>query len=453
MSVPPPSAGREPVGHRTVLAIALPIVLSNVSEPLISVVDTAIIGRLDAPHLIGAIALAGIVFAFIYWMFGFLRMGTTGLTAQAFGAGDGREVLAVLLRVIVIALTGGALLIVLQWPISLISFSLTEGSALVEGAAADYFAWRIWGAPAALLNFAILGWFIGLGKARIAFILQLTLNLTNIALDALFVLVFDMSVLGVALGTVIAELVAALAGAMFVLRELKGMPALPPLREVLALAAMKRMFGVNRDLMIRSVFLISAFAVFTSQGAKAGDVTLAANAVLFNFFLVIAYFLDGFAFAAEALAGRSIGARDRDAFGRAVFLSTYWAVWLSLIAGAIFWLAGTTMIDIMSVNEEVRASARSYLIWAALTPLTGIACFQLDGIFTGALRTGDMRNMMVLSFAAYIGLWALLTPLYGNHGLWLALNGFFVIRGLTLGARYPALVRASFGPKTGAAAG
>lgn len=444
MSTAPRTAGPEQVTHRTVLAIALPIVLSNVSEPLISVVDTAIIGRLDAPHLIGAIALAGIVFAFIYWMFSFLRMGTTGLTAQAFGAGDRKEVLAVLARTCLIAIAGGMVLIMLQKPVHLLAFGLTEGSAAVEGAATDYFALRIWGAPAALLNFAFLGWFIGLGKARIAFVLQFALNLVNIALDALFVLHFDMGVTGVALGTVIAEFIAAGAGIAFALREINGRRELPALAEIVSGRAMRHMFGVNRDLMVRSVFLMTAFAFFTAQGAKAGDVMLAANAVLVNFFLVITFFLDGFAYAAQALVGRSIGAKNQPAFSRAVFLSTSWAVWLSLIAAGLTWFAGQFVIDLMSVNAEVRASARTYLMWAALTPLTGIACYQLDGIFTGALRTWDMRNMMVISFAAYLGLWAWLTPIYGNHGLWMALNGFFVIRGLTLWARYPALVRANF---------
>lgn len=444
MNGAPPAAGREQVTHRTVLAIALPIVLSNVSEPLISVVDTAIIGRLDSPHLIGAIALAGIIFAFIYWMFGFLRMGTTGLTAQAFGALDRHEVVAVLLRTCLIAVAGGGALILLQKPLSLLAFGLTEGSAAVENAAAEYFALRIWGAPAALLNFAFLGWFIGLGKARIAFILQITLNLTNIVLDAVFVLHFDMGVLGVALGTVLAELLAVASGLFFVWRELKGQAELPTIKNILSGSALKRMLGVNRDLMIRSAFLMTAFAFFTAQGAKTGDVMLAANAVLINFFLIIAYFLDGFAFSAESLAGRTIGARDRHAFDRAVFLSSYWAVWISVIAGLFTYFAGQFLIDLMSVNTEVRNTARTYLIWAALTPLTGIACFQLDGIFTGALRTADMRNMMIVSFAAYIALWAALTPIYSNHGLWIALNAFFVIRGLTLGSRYPALIRASF---------
>jgi len=436
---------RGPVTHRSVLAIALPIVLSNVSEPLISVVDTAVIGQLGAAHLIGAIALGGIIFAYLFWMFGFLRMGTTGLTAQALGRGDAAELRAILGRALIIGLAAGAIYILLQTPISSLALGLTEGSAAAEGAAAKYFTIRIWSAPAALMNFALLGWFIGLGRARIAFALQLILNLTNIALDTLFVLHFDMSVEGVALGTLIAEYIALLAGLLFVWRALPGFGPAARAAHIFSPRALKVMAAVNTDLFIRSVLLMSAFAWFTAQGAKAGDVTLAANAVLINLFLVVAFFLDGFAFAAEALVGRSVGRRDKAAFDRSVYLSSFWAVSLSLIAALSVWLGGNLFIDLLSTNLDVRLEARSYLLWAALTPLTGVACFQLDGIFTGATRTGDMRNMMILSFAAYLALWALLAPLYGNHGLWIALNAFFIIRGITLALRYPALVRNVFG--------
>ncbi len=433
-----------PVTHRSVLAIALPIVLSNVSEPLISVVDTAVIGQLGEAYLIGAIALSGIIFAYLFWMFGFLRMGTTGLTAQALGREDTAELRAILWRAMLIGLAAGAFYILMQKPISSLALALTEGSVAAESAAARYFTIRIWSAPAALMNFALLGWFIGLGRARTAFALQLILNLTNIALDALFVLVFEMSVEGVALGTLIAEYTALLAGLVFVWRTLPDYGPAKAATRIFSPRALKVMMAVNTDLFIRSILLMSAFAWFTAQGAKAGDVTLAANAVLINLFLVVAFFLDGFAFAAEALVGRSVGRRDRAAFDRAVYLSSFWAVTLSLMAALAVWLGGNLFIDLLSTNLDVRTQARAYLIWAALTPITGVACFQFDGIFTGATRTGDMRNMMILSFAAYIALWALLAPAYGNHGLWIALNAFFVIRGVTLALRYPALVRSVF---------
>ena len=273
-----------PVTHRSVLAIALPIVLSNVSEPLISVVDTAVIGQLGAAHLIGAIALGGMIFAYLFWMFGFLRMGTTGLTAQALGRGDTAELRAILWRAALVGLGAGVFYILAQGPISSFALGLTQGTVATESAAANYFTIRIWSAPAVLMNFALLGWFIGLGRARTAFALQLILNLTNMALDALFVLRFGMSVDGVALGTLIAEYTALFVGLLFVWRAL---PAFGPAKaaRILSPRAIRVMAAVNTDLFIRSILLMSAFAWFTLQGAKAGDVILAANAVLSNLFL------------------------------------------------------------------------------------------------------------------------------------------------------------------------
>ena len=433
-----------PIGHKTVLALALPIVLSNVSEPLIGIVDTAVIGQLGAAHLIGAVALGGIIFAFAFWAFGFLRMGTTGLTAQASGARNPDEIRAVLARAGGVALIAGLGLIVLQAPIATLSFWLIEGSDKAEAAARDYFDIRIWSAPFALANYTMLGWFIGLGRTMIAFTLQLVLNLTNIALDALLVLWLGMGVEGVALGTLLAEVIAALAGLAFVAGELRRLGGIWSWPRMASIPAIRAMMSMNGDLLIRSVSLLGAFAWFVAQGARSGDVVLAANAILINFFLVSAYFLDGFAFAAETLVGRMIGAVNRAGLDHAVRISSLWALLLSLIAALVLWIFGDGFIRIMTVNAEVRLQAGAYLFWVALTPLTGVACFQLDGIYTGATRTADMRNMMLVSLAAYLLVsWALM-PRYGNHGLWLALHVFFIMRGITLALRYPALVRAHF---------
>lgn len=435
----------EPVGrlrHRDVLAIALPMIFSNVTTPLIGAVDTAVIGQLGSAPLIGAVAIGATIFTFFYWAFGFLRMGTTGLTAQASGAERHREVLATLYRALLVAGAAGCAIILLQLPIAALAFSLMGASPDVESAARAYFDIRIWSAPAALANYALVGWFIGLGRAGMAFRLQLLLNLTNIALDGLFVLGFGWGVAGVAAGTLIAETGAAIIGLMVALGGANRLR----LRawRVFNATKLKRMLSVNGDIMIRTLSLLFAFSFFTAQGARSGDLVLAANAVLLHFLSISAYFLDGVAYATEALTGKAIGARNPKRFAEAVELSSIWAGLLSVMVGCAFWFAGGPIIDLMTVNETVRALAREYLFWAAMSPVIGVACFQLDGIFIGATRTRDMRNMMLVSLAAYLVAWAVLTPRFGNHGLWAALMLLFVVRALTLGVRLPALRRAAF---------
>lgn len=439
-----PLLGPNRLGHGAVLAIAVPIILANVTTPLIGLIDTAVLGQLGDPHYIGGIAIGAMIFNLLYWTFGFLRMGTTGLTAQAEGSGDGSEIGAALLRALFIAVASGVALIIVQQPISSISFALLDGSQAVEASASDYFDIRIWGAPAALANFAFLGWFIGLGHARTALVLQLLLNGTNAILDAWFVLGLGLDIDGVAYATLISQLIAAAAGIWLSIGVMKRRGITFNMPHILDKSEFCRTLSVNGDIMIRTISVVFAFTWFTAKSAEAGDVVLAANAVLLTLTYTAAYFLDGFAFAAETLVGQSIGAQRINNFRDAVRLSTLWAIILSLVASALFWFAGGYIIDFLTINEEIRATARIYLIWAALVPITGVMAYQLDGIFIGATRTADMRNMMLLSLGVYLLVWALLTPIYGNHGLWAALLIFMSLRAITLGARYPALVRAAF---------
>lgn len=430
-----------PVTHRSVLAIALPIVAANVTTPLIGLIDTAVVGQLPDPRFIGGVAVGAAIFTFLFWAFGFLRMGTTGLTAQASGAGDESETAAALARAVLIALVAGLLLIALQRPIMRAAFTLIEGSGAVETEAARYVAIRIWSAPAALANFALLGWFIGLGRTRLALALQLFLNLINAALDVFFVLGLGMETAGVALGTVIAEWSAAAAGLAIAARMVGT--GLPSLARIAKRAQLARTVAVNGDIMIRTLCLLFAFTFFTAQSARFGDVTLAANTILVQLVGFVAYFLDGIAFAAEVFVGRAIGAHDAGAFRDGVVVSSLWAGVLSAVLGLILLGLGDLFIDALTVNAEVRAEARVYLLWAALVPVVGAACYQLDGIFIGATRGADMRNMALVSTAIYFAAWALLTP-FGNHGLWLALIILNIARGLTLAARFPALRREAF---------
>ncbi|MFQ5625905.1 MAG: MATE family efflux transporter [Methyloligellaceae bacterium] len=439
-----PAAAGDRLGHAHVLAIAVPIVLANVTTPLIGLVDTAVLGQLGDPRYIGGVAIGAMLFNLLYWGFGFLRMGPTGLTAQAEGSGDRGEIGATLMRAMLIAASAGMLLIICQQPISAISFALLNGSEAVESSALEYFAIRIWAAPAALANLAFLGWFIGMGRARTALVLQLLLNGTNAILDAWFVLALGFGVEGVAYGTLISETLAAMTGLWLALGMVKRRDITFESPRILNPAAIRRTFSVNRDILIRTLGVIFAFTWFTAKSAEAGDVILAANAVLMTLTHMAAYFLDGFAFSVETLGGQAIGAGRINRFRDAVRLSTLWAILFSAMASAVFWFAGHFIIDVLTVNEAVRASARVYLIWTALVPVTGVMAYQLDGIFIGATRTADMRNMMLLSLAVYLLMWALLTPVYGNHGLWAAILIFLSFRAVTLGLRYPALVRGAF---------
>lgn len=437
-------AARANVTHRRVLAIAVPIMLSNVSEPLIGIVDTAVIGRLPEPYFIGAIAIGSLIFSFVYWGFGFLRLGTSGLAAQAFGAGDERELVAVLGRALLIAAGCGVLLIGLSPFIQQFVLQLLQGSAEVEHHASTYFRIRIWSAPFALANFVLLGWFVGQGRAGIAFLLQVFLNVMNMILDAVFVLGLHMTSDGVGFGTLIAEISAALLGFAVIGREIKARGLRFERAQVLDPAKLKRTFAINRDIMVRTWCLVFAFWWHTSQGAKAGDVVVSANAILIHCFEVAAYLIDGFAYAAEALVGQAVGANDIRRYRDAVNISTLWALVLGALLALIIYAAGPAIIDALSVNAEVRQTARVYLPWASLSAFAGVICFQLDGIFTGATRTADMRNMMIISLAVYLATWYVATRSLGNHGLWLALIVFFIVRAATLGARMPQLQRASF---------
>jgi MATE family multidrug resistance protein len=433
-----------PITHRSVLAIAVPIMLSNVTEPLIGVVNTAVIGQLPEAYYIGAITVGSVIFSFIFWGFGFLRLSTSGLSAQATGAGDSAELVAVLARAMGIALVAGFALIALSPLIAAFAFDLMGGSAEVRHHAEIYFSYRIWSAPAVFANYCIMGWFIGQARAKLAFLVQLFLNLTNMSLSFLFVMGLGMTSAGVGLAALISEYAAALLGLALIAGILRRMAAHVDPSRILDRAKFLRTLVMNSDIMIRTVCLVFAFTFFTARGARAGDVTVAANTILMHFFDVAAFLIDGFAYASEALVGQAVGAKSKPRFRDAIRLTSIWAGVVGFLCFAIIWFAGPWLIDLMTVNPEVRAMARQYLVWAALTPLLGTVSFQFDGIFTGATATREMRNMMILSLAIFLVAWWFLEPAYGNHGLWIAMCIFFVARGITFGVRMPALTRAAF---------
>lgn len=433
-----------PITHRRVWRIAGPIILSNLTVPLLGAVDTAVVGHMPEAYYLGAVAIGAMVFNFLYWAFGFLRMGTTGLTAQAYGAGDGDEVHASLARAVLIGLSIGAAIAMLQGPIMLLAFHLLEASSEVETLARDYVVIRIWGAPAALAGFALLGWFIGIQNTRAALMVQIVMNGLNIILDLLFVLGFGWGVAGVAAATLIAEWLGLGFGCWLAWHNLAGVGGRFRRAAILQMARLRRLFAVNFDIFLRSLCLIFASAYFTAQGAAQGDVVLAANAVLLNFIHFLAFGLDGFAFAAEALIGGAIGARDRAMLRRAVRMTSIWAGICALAYLAVYAAAYPLLIGVLTSVPDVVAATSAYLPWVLVAPLVAVWSYQLDGIFIGATRTADMRNGMAISLVLFLVAVHLLQPLWGNHGLWLAMTIMWVARAVTLAVRYPALVRASF---------
>jgi multidrug resistance protein, MATE family len=427
--------------HRAVLAIAVPVMISNVSTPLIGIVDTAIVGHYPNPLYIGAVAVGSLIFTFVFWGFGFLRMGTTGLTAQALGAGDKDELASGLGRALLIAASAGVSLVVLQWPIREIAFRLLGASPEVERLARGYFDVRIWAAPASLANYALLGWFIGLGRTDVGLALQLILNLTNMVLDITFVWGLGWDVRGVAFGTTLAEYVAVASGLVIATRHLRHrIGGHWTLQRILAPARLRQVFFVNGDIMIRSLALTTVFVWFTSQGARQGDATLAGNSILMQFIAACAFFLDGLAFAAEALVGRAVGAAKREGLKIAARMTTFWAVGVAVVLALVLALLGPLFIDGLTVDTSARAAARAYLPWAAAAPLLGVWAYQLDGIFIGATRTADMRNAMLASLTVFLIAWWLLLPM-GNTGLWAAFYVHYLARTVSLLYYYPALVR------------
>jgi MATE family multidrug resistance protein len=431
------------VNHRVVLTIAVPMTLAHLSTPLLGLADATVIGQLGDAALLGAVAVAAVLFDFLFWGFGFLRMGTAGLTAQALGADDAIEQRAVFLRALIMAGTLGVGLILLQGPIAWFAIPLFDASDAVSAAAEQYFQIRIWSAPFAFANYAILGWLIGMGRTMTGLVLQIGINLANIVLNIVLALGLSMGIAGVALGTVIAEAAGAMVGIVVVAAHFGGRFGISRQR-LFNRQAFLRMIALNRDIMIRTFALLLAFAFFTRQSAQAGDVTLAANAILNNLFLIGGYFLDGIATAAEQLGGRAVGANNAPAFRRAVSLSLLWSLGLAAAMSLALLAGGGLIIDFMTTNEEVRATARVFLIYAALTPLAGAHAFTFDGIYVGATWNRAMRDLMFVALALFFVVWWLTTPL-GNHGLWLSLIAFLLLRGACQALAYPFLRRRTFG--------
>ena len=434
--------GDREITYRRVLKIAIPILLANVTIPILGAVDTAVVGQIPDAAPIAAVGVGAVIISAIYWVFGFLRMGTTGLTSQAAGRGEAGEVAALLTRALMIGVAGGLFFVLIQPLLIWGAFRLSPASAEVGGLAETYMRIRIFSAPAAIAMYGITGWLIAQERTREVLWIQLLMNGVNVGLDLVFVLSFGWGVAGVAWATFIAEWSGLVLG-LWMCREAFAHSAWRDWARVFDRIKLKRMAVVNSDILIRSLLLQGIFVSFLLLGGRFGDVTLAANQVLLQFLHITGYALDGFAFAAEALVGQAFGAAAVARVRRAAVLTTYWALALGVLMALAFWLMGPMIIDIMTKAPDVQQEARRYLPWLIAAPVMIVGLTQFDGIFIGATRTADMRNMMAGAFVIYVlAAWALM-PRMENHGLWLALHISFIARAGSLALRYPALERAA----------
>ena len=435
-----------PITHRQVWMLAGPMIISNISVPLVGAVDTAVVGHLPEIHYIGAVAIGALVFSFLYWGFGFLKMGITGFVARAFGRNDELAIFETVLRFLLLGMALGLLVIALRNP--LIDFALfcIDSSENVETLAGDYCLIRVWSAPATFCIYVFTGIFVGLHNTKLALALQLVLNLTNIALDLLFVPVLQLGVPGVAWATLIAEYTAAGVGFLLLRKTLiKAINAID-WKQLFEFHALKGMMQTNGNLFIRTLCVVFSFAFFTAQSARHGELILAANAVLLHLQTVMAYALDGFAHSVEALGGSAYGAGNAARFRRAVFLTTLWSGLTTIVISVAYFVAGDTIIGWFTDTEIVVQTASEYLIWMILSPIVSFSSFQLDGLFVGTGRAREMRNAMLVSMAGYIGTAYLFQIFWGNHGLFLALVCLMIFRTMTLSMYYPSIIR-SMNPK------
>ncbi|RXT03809.1 MATE family efflux transporter [Ammoniphilus sp. CFH 90114] len=420
----------QPLTHGQFLKLSLPLILSGLSTPFLGAVDTAVVGQLPHPAYIGGVAIGALIFNYLYWVLGFLRVSTSGFTAQAQGAGDVQDLLMFLLRPLGIALLMGGLFIGLQVPIKYISLLLMESSPVVEAQAASYFDIRIWGAPFALANYVILGWLIGISKVKLALFLQIFMNLLNIGLDLYFVLVLQWGVPGVALATVISEVSAIVVGLLLLMASRKIDWSQWSWSHFWDSRSFLKMFKVNRDLFIRTLCLLTVFGAFTAYGSKLGEVTLAANAILMQLQFILAYFFGGFANASSILIGRSVGSKNQALFEATIRVTVLWSILASVLLVVGLLLAEGWIISLFTGIGEVKAVASEYVIWLLLFPFAVFWGLQFEGICSGATNARPVRNTMILSMLIFLVSTWLLVPIWDNHGLWCSFVLFSLSRSL-----------------------
>ena len=420
--------------NRRILRLAIPNIVTNITIPLLAMVDLGLMGHLGSVKYVGAVALGGMIFSFIFWAFGFLRMGTSGFTAQAYGQRNLGEAGNILVRAVTTAFGGGILLILLQWPLSWAAFALVDGSTSVETLAHEYFNIRIYAAPATLFIYAIIGWFIGMQNARLPMILAISVNLLNVLLSLLFIRFFGMGSNGVAWANVISQCGGFLLGIFLLSFYWSKIGKNIVLSEALSRKAFTRFIHVNKDIFIRTLCLIFTLSFFTTQSANTSDTILAVNTLLFQFFYFFSYFVDGFAYAAEALTGRYIGSGDRLMLHKVIRRLFLWGGAIALAFTLIFLIGGGFILGLLTNDPVTISAAQPYMFWVVLVPVIAFAAFIWDGIYVGATASKAMRNsMLVITTFIFLPAYYLLEPFLGNNGLWLAMMLFMGARGLFLG--------------------
>lgn len=421
---------------RDVWRIAAPMILSNISVPLLGMVDTGVVGHLESPVYLGAVAIGGTIFSFLYTGVNFLRMGTTGIAAQRFGADDFDGLRVSLGQALVVAQIIALTVLLLQSPIGYVAMKLLGADGALRENALEYFSIRVWSAPGTLANFVMVGWFLGLQNARVPLFIFLTINLTNIALDLLFVLVLGMKVDGVALASVFAEYAGLAVALFFAVRELRRNSGHWPMDKFVKLREYAAFFSINANLFIRTMALMFTIAFVTAQGTRMGGLILAANAILMQLQNLTAFGLDGLAHAAEALVGKAVGQRRRDVLERSVTLCLRWSLIFAAGFSAAYFLLGPHLINVLTDLPAVRETTLRYLPWMIVSPLVSVWSFLYDGVYVGATRAREMRNIMVFSaIGVFIPAWFVLQPL-GNDGLWLAFLLFLASRGVGMHIGY-----------------
>jgi MATE family multidrug resistance protein len=419
--------------NRQILHIAIPSIISNITVPLLGLVDVTIVGHLGSASYIGAIAVGGMLFNMIYWIFGFLRMGTGGLTAQAYGQHNTQEGTRILLRSLSVSLLLALVLLVLQYPIRLIAFMLIDASPEVQELATRYFHICIWGAPATLGLYSFTGWFIGMQNSRYPMYIAITQNIVNIAASLFFVFVLHMKVEGVALGTLIAQYAGVIMAYLLCISHYHPFRQQVQRMQLFERNAMKRFFLVNRDIFLRTLCLVAVTVFFTSTGATYGDVVLAVNTLLMQLFTLFSYIMDGFAYAGEALSGKYTGSNDKIRLHQTVRNLFGWGSAMALLFTLTYLWGGQNFLQLLTNDTEVIAASGTYLLWTVAIPFCGFSAFILDGICIGTTSTRIMLKSMATASALFFGVYFLCSGSWGNHALWMAFLVYLAVRGLMQG--------------------
>ena len=432
--------------NRKILRLAIPNIISNVTIPLLGLVDLTLMGHMDSDVYIGAISLGTVIFNFIYWGFSFLRMGTSGFTAQSYGEKDEKESFNILVRALFISTLISLIIIVLQVPIEWVSFKLINGSQEVESLARHYFRIRIWAAPATLGLYVLNGWFLGMQNARFPMITSIAANVINILLSFIFVIALHFDVAGVAWGTVLAQYLGILVGISLLFKSYRHLIHHWNWHAIIDFKVLKNFFKVNTDIFIRTFCVIFVFTFFTSKSASINDHILAVNSLLIQFLLFFAFFIDGFAFAGEALSGRYLGEKMRDRFLKVTRYLFYWGGLLAVLFSLLYWSGNRIFLQIMTDQSQLIETAMDFKYWVIVTPILSFASFIWDGVYIGATASKEMRNSMIgASMVVFLPAYFLLHPLIGNHALWLAMMLFMLSRGIFQTILFPKVLRKNFG--------